>query len=157
VTTLRHYALPVFTLGQAGPDGEALCRRVVEWSGVHGAINGPYAAPRRRTPYWMVRITGYIGVSVLAERCWPWLSDVKREQYERAISRYEDYRTEHQVNDWRTRTTCKRGHELSGDNLHVTPKGHWRCRACHRMDEAARRERQRENGVARYWLAADKR
>lgn len=42
----------------------------------------------------------------------------------------------------RQKTTCKRGHELSGDNVRVTPKGYRACRACQRSNQfASRRKR----------------
>lgn len=34
-------------------------------------------------------------------------------------------------------THCKHGHELSGDNLHITPKGTRFCRACNRRRQLA--------------------
>jgi plasmid maintenance system antidote protein VapI len=45
-------------------------------------------------------------------------------------------------------THCKRGHELSGDNLYVLPKtGSRVCRACHKARHAAYRERKRLGGA----------
>lgn len=41
------------------------------------------------------------------------------------------------------KTHCDSGHSLSGDNLHITPDGYRRCRACFRAHQASRR---RENG-----------
>lgn len=42
----------------------------------------------------------------------------------------------------RSKTHCKRGHELSGDNLRVTADGRRRCRACASMhDKAAKAAR----------------
>lgn len=41
------------------------------------------------------------------------------------------------------KTHCKNGHPLSGDNLHVTPEGHRRCRACKREHMARVRSAQR--------------
>ena len=45
-------------------------------------------------------------------------------------------------------TECKRGHPLSGENLHITPSGHRKCRACHRnylRDWRARKSESRVN------------
>lgn len=33
----------------------------------------------------------------------------------------------------REKTHCLRGHPFSGDNLHILPSGHRRCRTCHRQ------------------------
>lgn len=41
-------------------------------------------------------------------------------------------------------THCPDGHPYSGDNLHVTPKGHRRCRQCARDRNARRRVEQSE-------------
>ena len=46
------------------------------------------------------------------------------------------------------RDTCSRGHDLTGDNLYVTPSGARRCRACHREDAAARRAAEKVNEPA---------
>ena len=40
------------------------------------------------------------------------------------------------------KTTCIRNHELSGDNLYLTPDGRRECRTCHRLREAKRREKE---------------
>lgn len=39
----------------------------------------------------------------------------------------------------KTQTHCVRGHELAGDNLRITAKGHRVCRACHRIHAAKTR------------------
>jgi hypothetical protein len=46
------------------------------------------------------------------------------------------------------RKTCSRGHSLEGGNLYVSPKGHKRCRTCHR--ERVRERRDRKPRLERY-------
>lgn len=45
-----------------------------------------------------------------------------------------------------TRTHCKWGHELSGDNVYVNPLGHKHCRACAKAREARRKGRGTQAG-----------
>jgi hypothetical protein len=40
-----------------------------------------------------------------------------------------------------TKTRCKRGHPLSGENLHVRPDGSRSCKACQRLHQALSRKR----------------
>ena len=41
---------------------------------------------------------------------------------------------------------CKRGHELAGDNLHVTPKGSRCCRTCRRAQAVRCEDAKRARG-----------
>jgi hypothetical protein len=41
------------------------------------------------------------------------------------------------------KTHCSRGHPLSGSNLHILPRGHRRCRECHRMRDRRRDAKRR--------------
>lgn len=43
-----------------------------------------------------------------------------------------------------TRTHCKHGHPLSGDNLRITPQGNRICRTCRRRIQQAWEQKQRE-------------
>ncbi len=49
---------------------------------------------------------------------------------------------------------CKRGHDLSGDNLYVGPNGYPNCRACRRIRRSSRREVERV--AARKYYAENK-
>ena len=44
-------------------------------------------------------------------------------------------------------THCKRGHELTGSNLHINRLGHRSCVACKRMLNARQKERQRAKRI----------
>jgi hypothetical protein len=141
-TVLKSYATIQFTLGQAGDEGEALCQRFLDSVGVEGRVTGPYWGGRRTKGYYMVRITGYRTTKVLAERCWPWLSETKRAQWLRAEASFLSYREKHGVWDFETATACKRGHEINEQNtLYVGEKRWRRCRVCHREAESRRRAR----------------
>ena len=43
---------------------------------------------------------------------------------------------------------CQNGHELSGDNLYICPRGRHRCRTCNRLLQAAWKKRKREEAAA---------
>jgi hypothetical protein len=45
-------------------------------------------------------------------------------------------------------THCKHGHEFTPENCRPTKDGHKACRACHRLNEAKRRARKREQRAA---------
>ncbi|MEP7056060.1 MAG: hypothetical protein ABI912_12525 [Actinomycetota bacterium] len=141
VSTLKRYATPQFTLTQAGAEGERLCRRVLEWSGIEGRVHGPYVDLRSRTPHYKVRITGYTKVKQLHDRCRPWLSETKNAQAERCFERFAAYRVDHKVNAWKNRPNCLQGHVYDEKNLALNARGHKRCRRCHADSEKRRRLR----------------
>lgn len=45
------------------------------------------------------------------------------------------------------KTSCKRGHELIGENLHVTSKGSRVCKECQKMHQVANREKYLQEGI----------
>jgi hypothetical protein len=44
----------------------------------------------------------------------------------------------------RAQTHCKRGHELSGNNLYVNPKGLRTCKECRKIHKANHRHKTKE-------------
>lgn len=45
----------------------------------------------------------------------------------------------------RAKTVCLRGHPYNEANTYVTPEGHRQCRACRRINDAARRRRRKRS------------
>ena len=117
-----HY--PVFSLSQAGDEGEVLCQRVVDACGLRASISGPVILEGRK-PAYKVRISGYERVQALTAMCWPWLSDTKRQQAASAlISAREN-------NNFRTLSPyCSNGHLYTPESMRITPEGHRRCKPC---------------------------
>lgn len=147
VTTLKHYAIPQFVIGQAGDEGAELCQRVLDIAELGGHVHGPYLHGGRKKPYYVARITGGAAVIALLEKCGPWLSRTKREQAEAALQRWKQYRINNNVVTPGEATHCRRGHEWTPENTQWSPPGAVRrgrrCRACHRENEARRRARKK--------------
>jgi hypothetical protein len=128
----HHY--PVFSLSQAGPENEALCRRVARIAGGPACVSGPYVQRNHWNPQWKVRISGREQVQAMVAACWPWLSQTKRDQATRVLT---DYLSNHTPR--LQRTSCpKCGSPWVEPNIVYVPahKG-WRCRVCRRRNPEA--------------------
>lgn len=70
-------------------------------------------------------------VKPLIEKFLPWLHSRRGEQARKALSILSTNYGRRE-----TRTHCKRGHPLAGDNLYINPaSGYRQCRTCHRNRE----------------------
>jgi hypothetical protein len=67
-----------------------------------------------------------------------------REAYVEAVTQAENLRRSVR----KPVTHCKHGHEFTPENCRPTKDGHKACRACHRLNEAKRRARKREQRAA---------
>lgn len=138
----KRHATPLFSLTQAGDEGEALCRRVLLASGIKGGVYPAPAQSRRRNwkPYYRVMVVGHQRVQALLAMCWPWLSDTKRAQAQRALDVHRE-RKRNYVNHFAAKTHCPHGHPYSEENTLVVSKSGGgvsrTCRTC-RGDYAER-------------------
>lgn len=127
---------PVFSLTQAGGEGEALCRRVARIAGVRASVSGPFnprSGDRGRQPQWKVRISGHERVQYLLAACWPWLSRTKQEQATRVLLGYREIRPVKAA-----RTHCPKCASPWAEPHIVYNRASrgWRRRVCRRKDPA---------------------
>jgi len=86
------------------------------------------ASPLSKKPLWVVRYYNKKAVAAL-EAMWPYLSQPKIDQAQKALDGFNN-RAGRRLNSEGRFTLCKRGHELSGDNVYTAPDGGRECRTC---------------------------
>ena len=129
-------------IGQADPEPLERFRAAVGL----GRVLGPYQhVPTRGgylpKPHWMWATNQYDEIETIAGVLWPWLSGPKRAQFARVFLAAHSAK----ASVGAKKSHCKHGHQLSGDNVALSPAGHRVCITCRREN----RRRSRANAKQR--------
>lgn len=141
LNTVNSRSYPVFTLSQAGPENEALCRRVAAIVGGPASVSGPYVQRNEWNPQWKVRIGGHERVQSMTAACWHWLSRTKRDQAARVLGAY---RENHAPRFQRTHCPKCNFPWIEPNIVFLPASGGWRCRVCRRKNP--------ENRIPSMWI-----
>lgn len=106
------------TVGQTEPTTLERFQKAVGY----GNITGPYPRKGTRKDVWVWQTTSKKAHEAL-NRLLPYLSGPKREQARLAIAN-------ERLGLYKDRTTCKRGHSFTGDNVYTDKYGYRSCVEC---------------------------